>query len=241
MDKTICSSDTAQIMLVNACEFASVSLLGTENSFRIPESLPCLHDKVLAAAVDATVSLCPTHKKTEGVSSGILGGFIKGLQMGKVQHSADPPEVCKDTFAHLESIFSYPPFLKPSMDFSDDQKVSDLSIDDIDFDEPLVVLPSSEANKKDTKSKGTEKERLFEGASSDSEPRLRTAEEIKAKYRKEDTTAAAAQAKDKLVERQEKLQRLSQRTEELQSGAENFASMAQELAKQMEKRKWWNI
>ncbi|XP_037497973.1 uncharacterized protein LOC105648813, partial [Jatropha curcas] len=86
------------------------------------------------------------------------------------------------------------------------QIMLDLSIDDIDFDEPLVVLPSSEANKKDTKSKGTEKERLSEGASSDSEPRLRTAEEIKAKYRKEDTTAAAAQAKDKLVERQEKLQ-----------------------------------
>jgi hypothetical protein len=36
-------------------------------------------------------------------------------------------------------------------------------------------------------------------------------------------------------------QRLSERTAELQSGAENFASMANELAKQMEKRKWWNI
>lgn len=36
-------------------------------------------------------------------------------------------------------------------------------------------------------------------------------------------------------------QHLSRRTEELQSGAENFASMASELAKAMEKRKWWNI
>lgn len=36
-------------------------------------------------------------------------------------------------------------------------------------------------------------------------------------------------------------QRISQRTAELQDNAENFASMAHELAKQMEKRKWWNI
>lgn len=33
--------------------------------------------------------------------------------------------------------------------------------------------------------KGTERDRLFEGTTSDSKPRLRTAEEIKAKYRKE--------------------------------------------------------
>lgn len=243
MEKTICSFDTAQIMLVNACEFASVSLLASENNFRIPESLPCLHDKVLAAAVDATVSLFPCPKKIQGAASGILGGLIKGLQVGKIEHNVDLPEVHKNNFAHLESIFSSPPFLKPSMGFpiSDDQNVVELSIDDIDINEPLVVLTSSETTKKDTKDKGREKERLFEGASTDSEPRLRTAEEIKAKYRKEGTSAAAAHARDKLVERQEKLERLSQRTEELQSGAENFASMAQELAKQMEKRKWWNL
>ena len=33
--------------------------------------------------------------------------------------------------------------------------------------------------------KGTERERLFEGASTDSQPKLRTADEIKANYRKE--------------------------------------------------------
>ncbi|KAL6531098.1 hypothetical protein OROMI_007151 [Orobanche minor] len=35
--------------------------------------------------------------------------------------------------------------------------------------------------------------------------------------------------------------KLSRHTEELESGAENFASLANELAKQMEKRKWWHI
>ncbi|XP_057989734.1 uncharacterized protein LOC110657239 isoform X2 [Hevea brasiliensis] len=241
MEKTMCSSDTAQIMLVNGCEFASVSLLPSENIFRIPESLPTLHDKVLAAAAEAPISLCPSQKNVQVAPSGILGGFVKGLQAGKGEHNMDLPEVCKNNFSHLQAIFSSPPFLKPSLDIMDNQKVLELNIDDINIDEPLVVLPSSEMGKKDIKDKGTERGRLFEGATSDSKPRLRTAEEIKAKYRKEDASAAAARARDKLAERGEKLERLSLRTEELQSGAENFASMASELAKQMEKRKWWNI
>ncbi|XP_073267237.1 uncharacterized protein [Populus alba] len=241
MEKTICSSENAQIILVNGCEFAAISLLASENHFRIPESLPCLHDKLLTAAADATISLSPNQKIIQGASSGILGGLIKDFPGSKAEHHVDLLEVCKNDFAHLESIFSSPPFLKPSIDLADDQKVVELSIDDIDIDEPLFVSPSSETKKNDTKDKGTERERLFEGASTDSQPKLRTADEIKAKYRKGDASAAAAHAKDKLIQRQEKLERLSERTAELQSGAENFASMASELAKQMEKRKWWNI
>ncbi|XP_061986682.1 uncharacterized protein LOC133705464 isoform X4 [Populus nigra] len=241
MEKTICPSENAQIILVNGCEFAAISLLASENHFRIPESLPCLHDKLLTAAADATISLSPNQKITRGASSGILGGLIKGFPGSKAEHHVDLLEVCKNDFAHLESIFSSPPFLKPSIDHVDGQKVVELSIDDIDIDEPLFVSPSSETKKNDTKDKGTERERLFEGASTDSQPKLRTADEIKAKYRKGDASAAAAHAKEKLIQRQEKLERLSERTAELQRGAENFASMANELAKQMEKRKWWNI
>ena len=36
-------------------------------------------------------------------------------------------------------------------------------------------------------------------------------------------------------------QRISKRTEELQSGAEDFASLANELVKAMEARKWYHI
>ena len=36
----------------------------------------------------------------------------------------------------------------------------------------------------DDKGKGADKQKLFEGASTDTKPRQRTAEEIKAKYRK---------------------------------------------------------
>ncbi|KAJ8769430.1 hypothetical protein K2173_002920 [Erythroxylum novogranatense] len=241
MDKTITSSDHGQIILANGCEFASLSLLAFENDFRIPDCLPSLHDKVLAAAVDVTATLSSSPK---GPAPGILGGFIKNFQAGKVDNNVNlHPEVCKTDLKNLESIFSSPPFLKPSTTIEDYQNVLELGIDDIDIDikEPLIIEPLSEKSNNDTSDKGTEREKLFEGASTDFKPTLRTAEEIKAKYRKQDASTAAAHARDKLVERQEKLERLSLRSEELRDGAENFASMAHELAKQMEKRKWWNI
>jgi len=95
------------------------------------------------------------------------------------EHDVDLFEVCKNNFARLEGIFSSPPFLKPSIDLVDDQKVVELRIgsaslcsknlplfpclvlfltvllfaaDDIDIDEPLFVSSSSEMmSKNDTK------------------------------------------------------------------------------------------
>ncbi|WCJ19895.1 transducin family protein / WD-40 repeat family protein [Euphorbia peplus] len=242
MERTICSCDSAEIMLVNACEFASVSLMAYNNNSRNPDSLPCLHDKVLAAAADATIILSPAERKTQGPVTGIIGGFIKGLQKGQVEESVDIPDVSNNKYPHLETVFSNPPYLKPSLGVPNSDGVIELNIDDLQIDEPLIISPLPATTvKKDTKDKGIEREKLFQGGSSDATPKPRTADEIKAKYRKEDPAAAAARARDKLNERGEKLSRLNDRTEELQNGAQNFASMASELAKQMEKRKWWNI
>ncbi|CAL1374744.1 unnamed protein product [Linum trigynum] len=250
MDKMICSSESGQIILVNGCEVASVSLLAFENDFRIPDSLPVLHDKVLEAAIDAAAyNLSPSKKDKQGSLPGILGGILKGLQGGKVEEQkVGFPEVGKINLTHLDTIFSNPPYLKPSsMDFDEDDQndAVELSIDDIDldFDEHVVVEASSaKESNNDKKDKGKEREKLFEGATTDSKPKIRTVEEIKAQYGKEDAAGAAALARNKLAERGEKLERLSLRTEELRNGAENFASMAQELATLMEKRnKWWRL
>ncbi|XP_024024685.1 uncharacterized protein LOC21391078 isoform X2 [Morus notabilis] len=240
MEKTICSSDNGQIALVNGCELAVISLLNYENDFRIPESLPCLHDTVLAAAVDAAYSSSPNEEQAS--SPGISGGITQGSNVGKALRNVDLNVVHKHNYSRLESLFSTPPFLKPSAASKDDQEILELNLDDIIIDEPLYVSPSSQKHKIEMKDKGTERERLFDGATSDSKLRLRTADEIRAKYRKAgDASGAAAEARDKLVQRQEKLERLGQRTEELRSGAENFASLAKELAKSMENRKWWQI
>ncbi|GLT31484.1 hypothetical protein SLA2020_062170 [Shorea laevis] len=240
MEKTICSSNRGQIMLVNWCEFASISILASENDFRITDSLPCLHDKVLAAASDATAFISPSQKKSQDAAPGILGGIIKGLKGGKVDN-VELSEGCTNDFSHLERIFSNPPFLKPTAN-AQEVKELNLNIDDINIDESIVISSSYEKIIYDRKEKATERERLFEGATAVAKPELRTPDEIRAKYRgTEGAAAAAARARDRLLERKEKLQRLDERTQELQSGAESFASMANELAKRMERRKWWQI
>ncbi|KAI4306839.1 hypothetical protein L6164_030083 [Bauhinia variegata] len=236
MEKTICSSSNGQIILVNGNETAFISLLNNENEFRIPESLPCLHDKVLAAAVDATASLSPRHNEKEGARGpALFVDMLKNLKLGKTEQNADQA-VHISISANLERLFSYPPFLKP-----DKQDSFDLDIDEIRIDEPAPVPSSEKIDKERDKGKGTDRQKLLEDEGL-TKPRLRTAEEVKAKYRKAgDAAAAAALARDKLAERQEKLERLSKNTEELQSGAQDFASMASELAKRMENRKWWQM
>ncbi|KAL3834832.1 hypothetical protein ACJIZ3_009568 [Penstemon smallii] len=244
MDKTMSASDKAQITLVNGSEFAFVSLLAFENDFRIPESLPCLHDKVLAAAADANFNFSQDQKQTQSTLPGFFSNMIKGLKGDKEGHDINNTEACAVMTAHLEKIFSRFPFSDSNNAYDD----MELHIDDIDIDgpvivtdEPVIVIPSAKSSDS-IKEKETEREKLFEGSSSGAQPKARTREEIIAKYRNTgDATGAASQAKDKLLERGEKLEQLSKRTEELQSGAENFASMAHELAKAMEKRKWWNI
>lgn len=240
MEKLMSSLDKGQIALVNGCEYAIVSLFAFENDFRMPESLPCLYDKVLAAATDATSGFYEDKKQKQITVPGVIGGIVKGFK--GIKKDASNSEAWEAVIAHLESIFSRFPFSDPMKDSGNYEGELELNIDDIDIDELVSVSSSSQKKNNDTKEKEAERERLFEGGSADTKPRPRTREEIIAKYRKTgDATSAASQAKDKLLERQEKLEKLSRRTEDLQSGAESFASMANELAKNMERRKWWNI
>ncbi|MBA0577539.1 hypothetical protein Golob_023998, partial [Gossypium lobatum] len=236
MDKLM-TSDNAQVALTSGCEMAFISLLAGANDFRIPESLPCLHDRVLAAAADAALSFSSNQKKKQGMAPGILGGIVKGFKGGKVNTSAMP----ESNFTHLESKFSKTPIIDTSQNVNKHEEM-ELDIDDIEIDDTLPVTSSSSHEAVKMKGgKETDREKLL-GAADDSTPRVRTAQEIIAKYRKTgDASSAAAHARNKLVERQEKLERISRRTEELQSGAENFASLADELVKAMENRKWWQI
>ncbi|KHN48571.1 Syntaxin-binding protein 5 [Glycine soja] len=243
MVKTICSSSNGKIILVNGNETAFISLLNCENEFWTPESFPCLHDEVLAAAVDATASLSPKQNERKGASS-IFVNIAKNFKAGNADQNANQ-SVHTNRLENLKQLFSSPPFLKSSSSTVDKQDPFAIDIDDIQIDEPVVFSSPQkiDIDKRD-KGKGTDRQKLLEEASSDLKPKARTAEEIKAKYRKTgtgDASAAAALARDKLVERQEKLQILNERTEELQNGAQDFASMATELAKRMENRKWWQL
>ncbi|XP_038695433.1 uncharacterized protein LOC119992709 isoform X1 [Tripterygium wilfordii] len=238
MDKMMSSDNNGQITLVNGHELVFLSLLSGETAFRNPESFPCLHDKVLAAAADAAFSFSSSNqKKKQGTGPGIMGGIIRGIKGGKNSYGSDDIATAKSNFTHLEDIFLNSPFSESSPAAINDQDPVELNIDDIEIDEPSTSAPFQ-------RKKETERQKLL-GASDDVEPRMRTPEEIIAQYRKTgDASSAAANARNKLVERQEKLERISRQTEELRSGAEDFASMANELVKVMEARnakKWWHI
>ncbi|PAN50170.1 hypothetical protein PAHAL_9G503100 [Panicum hallii] len=98
--------------------------------------------------------------------------------------------------------------------------------------------PSTSAVSSKTKT-DVEREQLFDGSSDVRTPRKKSTQEILTKYKfKGDAAAAAAHAKQKLMERQEKLARITEQSAELESEAENFATLAQQIRKNME-NKWW--
>ncbi|THU67935.1 hypothetical protein C4D60_Mb05t29960 [Musa balbisiana] len=243
MDKTMSSSDDGLIALVNGCEVAFISFLDDQSRFA--ELMPCLHDKVLASATAAALNHSIDLKKTQMTSPGIFGGIIRGLKGGRT----DINDIVNDgipsysSTKHLEQLFSRFPFSDQSTTIIRNEEVGELSIDDIEIDDPLPA-PSTSTTVTKSKKKDEEKERekLFQGSTMDSKPRMRTPQEILTQYRfAGDASAAAAHAREKLVQRQEKLERISQHTEELQNNAESFAAMANELVKTMENKKWWKI
>nr|GMC92878.1 uncharacterized protein LOC109147950 isoform X2 [Ipomoea batatas]GMC94272.1 uncharacterized protein LOC109147950 isoform X2 [Ipomoea batatas] len=241
--------------------------------YRIPEALPCLHDKVLAATKNAAACLTQNERSKKVVEyqtpyyslflgnyiicfaflcqttvNSMIAGFLKGFKGEKGEQDTDDTETRETFIAHLEKIFSRFPFSDPLTNVMDDQGNLELNLDDIKIDDPIPISSSSHQSNTSKQENERQREKLFEGGSTETKPRQRTREEIIAKYRNKGDAAsatsaasAAAEARNKLHERGEKLEQLSERTAELQNGAEDFASLAKELAKKMEKRKWWNL
>ncbi|CAD5172437.1 unnamed protein product [Musa acuminata subsp. malaccensis] len=245
MDKTMSSSDDGLIALVNGCEVAFISFLDDQSRFA--ELMPCLHDKVLASATAAALNHSIDLKKTQMTSPGIFGGIIRGLKGGRT----DINDIVNDgipsysSTKQLEQLFSRFPFSDQSTTIIRNEEVGELSIDDIEIDDPLPA-PSTSTTLAQFScyaiDEEKEREKLFQGSTNDSKPRMRTPQEILTQYRfAGDASAAAAHAREKLVQRQEKLERISRHTEELQNNAESFAAMANELVKTMENKKWWKI
>ncbi|KAK9668476.1 hypothetical protein RND81_13G063300 [Saponaria officinalis] len=239
MEKLTSSTDHGHICLVNGSEMIFFSLSTGENETRFWESLPLLHDKVIATAADAAISYSVKHKK-QVAATGFLGDIVKGLK----KESNNTNDTSLSNFLQLEGIFSHP--LVPdsslnTLENKEEQEDEELDIDDIEIDEPILPSATS-SNQAKGKTAERERERLF-GGPMDTKPKTRTPEEIMAKYRgAEYASAAAERARNKLMERQDKLERIGLRTEELQHEAEDFASMANELVRTMEARKkWWKI
>ncbi|KAG6427660.1 hypothetical protein SASPL_111906 [Salvia splendens] len=167
----------------------------------IPESLPSLHDEVLATAANAAISISSDRKRKKRANPGILGGIVKGLRAPKPNNADSSAD-----YGHLEEIFERN-IIPGALSTADEPEAIELTIDDIDIDEPGPSTSASphELDKKNKDTK-TERQKLFDD-DVEIKPRVRTREEIIATYRKtEDASSAAGQAKNKLMERQEKLE-----------------------------------
>uniref|UniRef100_A0A803MK69 V-SNARE coiled-coil homology domain-containing protein n=1 Tax=Chenopodium quinoa TaxID=63459 RepID=A0A803MK69_CHEQI len=223
-------TDHGLICLANGSELAFLSLSTSEFETRFLEFLPLLHDKVVAAAADAAISISMKQKK-QAPPTGIIGDIVKGFKKEKPNNAKDNPP---GNLYKLQEAFSRPVVPDSSINTVEEKEEEELDIDDIEIDEPVMESSTSSHQAKEKTTKA-EKDRLFEGASVNLKPRTRTPEEIMAAYKgTEYASAAAERARNKLLERQEKLERINQRSEDLRYEAENFASMANELVKTME-------
>lgn len=170
-----------------------------------------------------------------------------GLKASKESETPEPEGSQNSIHSSLDKIFSRSP-ASSSEASNVSGEVIELNIDNIKPGGPPHTSPTD--NKSETKKKGKKNDRkkLFGGAipTPETKPKQRTVDEIRAQYRKDspDLTsahAAALDARNKLLERQEKLERIAENSEELANGAQDFASMAAELKKKMKHRKWWQL
>ncbi|CAK9192647.1 unnamed protein product [Sphagnum jensenii] len=205
---------------------------------RLPQCLPHIYDKDLAAAAEAAMKYAMSQPKKQSQTQGLLGvlmEFKSSLEQGPAVHSA----------SELPKLLSLQPFTIPSVLPSDLGSPSDSSALDTDINLEIGIAPCHFSDiiptGKETSDVEDDRRQLL---GDDNKPRQRTTDEIKAAYghaKALDASSAAGLARDKLMERGQKLQSINQRTEEMQAGAEDFASMAEQLAKKMERRKWWEF
>ncbi|KAK1311730.1 hypothetical protein QJS10_CPA07g01118 [Acorus calamus] len=170
---------------VNGFEVAFISVMPSEKDFRNPESFPCLHDKVLAAAANAAVSFSTHQKKKESSGPGFLSGIVKGMK-GKTGNTMNVSgSLPGSNVTQLENIF-FTPLSETSTLVSNDKEVGELTIDDIEeIDDPLPLeSTSTHANKHGRKGRAS----------------------VLGFHYNKDATAAAEYTRNKLAERQEKLQ-----------------------------------
>ncbi|GJU52113.1 hypothetical protein Tco_1221668 [Tanacetum coccineum] len=97
------------------------------DNIRDLESLPSLHDKVLAAALEAAINSSQNQKKKQGVP-GALAHILKGFRPGKANNDINFHEDFKSGFGNLDRIFSKDPFPDPLESITNDQEDVELDI-----------------------------------------------------------------------------------------------------------------
>lgn len=81
------------------------------------------------------------HDSPQSAAPGILGGIIKGLTASRTDQNMNSTGNHEKYCANLESLFSNPPFLKPSTDVTDGQEPVMLNLGSLSL--VLIILPST--------------------------------------------------------------------------------------------------
>ncbi|GKA36098.1 hypothetical protein Tco_0722589 [Tanacetum coccineum] len=170
------SLENGQIAMTNGSEVAFISLLNDGDNIMYRslmdlESLPSLHYKVLAAALEAVINSSQNQKKKHGIP-GALAHILKGFRSGKANNGINFHEDFKLGFGNLDRIFSKDPFPPdPLESITNDQDDEELDIDDIKIDEPVLVVPtSSHTKRKEEIGKRTDRQKLFDDDNADPTP-----------------------------------------------------------------------
>ena len=89
-------------------------------------------------------------------------------------------------------------------------------------------------------SEAEQRSELFEGASTEDGNEGATKDKsVRGKAGASEAFSAASEARDKLVERGEKISALADKTDKLQQGAEDFASLTKKLRQKQEAKNSW--
>ncbi|GJV89318.1 synaptobrevin, WD40/YVTN repeat-like-containing domain protein [Tanacetum coccineum] len=159
MERTMSSMENGQIAMANGSEVAFISLLNDGDNIRDSESLPSLHDKVLAATLEAVINSSQNQKKKQVEIRSVSGKANNGINFH---------EDFKSGFGNLDRIFSKDPFPDPLESITNDQDDEELDIDDIEIDEPVLVVPtSSHTKRKEEIGKRTDRQKLFDDDNAD--------------------------------------------------------------------------
>ncbi|CAM6091418.1 unnamed protein product [Calypogeia fissa] len=205
----------------------------------------------------------------QGLLGGVLKELRNVLDIDQQQVVHFSSELPKLFSTSPFNIVSVEPKISPQLEASgSSHSVTDttMDIDDIDMEYPEAEVAQpppveiSKANKFTNKLTGALKSlkgkersdspesnrmKLFDGKDEPKPSKAQTVDDIRAKYghprKSQEISSALDMARNKLAERGEKLQDIGDKTAEMEDNAQNFASMAEELAKKMAQRKWWEL
>lgn len=252
-----CSSDGRLVMIDGDQELFLVSLLNEDNDFRLSGSKVQVYNKEIQISPDHPVGHIPHPTKKKS----LVKALIK-VKVGKSKNSLedeDKQAATPLTTSDLCSIFSTRNFPTSAASL-EEESISDiddkeLDIDDVDIedhDENSNYHHSGTSNNRSLvskfrrKLKGIKKSKDIQSTNTpikgnveEDITRVRTIEDIKSAYGHSQLKEPKVHelAKEKLLENQIKLQGINQRTAQMEQGAENFQSMAEELLKIMKEKK----